>query len=194
MLTNRSRLAGPTWAGLMIAVAVALAACTGGSDEAAPVPTIELTTTTVPTTTTTTEQTTTTEDPNLALVEAAYRDHLAYGRTHGLEINEDALRAVTAEPLLSRKIEALQDLQARNISLGSNDYDIHVLDIKIAGVSAIVTSCNLDGVSLLTADGSEYVPADEVRFIRITELTLLDIGWRVTDTGFGEGEKTECEF
>ncbi len=206
MLKRRARLAGLTeelgrprrpWTAAL-ALAAVLAGCTGGSDEAAPIPTVELTTSTVPTTTTTTEPTTTapptTEDPNIALVEAAYRGHYAYGRTYGLEIHEEELRAVTAEPLLSYKIERLRFYEAEGIEFGENVYDIHITNIELEGTTAIVTSCNLDAGSLIYPNGDVYVPADEVRYVRVTELALLDIGWRVTDTGFSEGGKTACDL
>ncbi len=104
-----------------------------------------------------------------------------------------ALQQFIAEPLLSRVIERLRFYEDNGITIGEDNYDIHILDIEVENTSATVTSCNLDAVSLVYSDGQTYVAADEVRFVRVTELVLLNIGWRVTDTGFGQGAKTQCD-
>ncbi len=183
---------------LVMTLAVVSTGCTGGSDEAAPIPTIELTTTTTPTTTTTTGPTTTapptTEDPNLAEIRDVYEEFFPYLVNHGLDETGQPLQDFAADPVLSRMINSFAEYRADGIKVGDTAYDIHILSVEIDGTRATLTSCNLDAVSLVKPSGEIYVPADEVRYIRVTELTLLDIGWRVTNTNFGDGAKTECEL
>ena len=196
-MLSKQRLRGPVWAVLMITATAVLASCTGGSDEAAPIPTVELTTTTAPTTTTTTKPTTTapptTEDPNLAEIRYVYGEFYPYLVNRGLNDTGRSLEDFAADPFLSRMIDSFAVFRAEGIKVGDTAYDIHILSIEIDGTLATLTSCNLHGVSLVKPSGETYVPADTVRYIRVTELTLLDIGWRVTNTSFKDGAKTECE-
>ncbi len=176
----------------MTAVA-ALAGCTGGSNEAAPIPTIELTTTTVLATTTTTEPTTTTEDPNLAEIMAAIEGYFLYLPAKGVTGDNTSLDQFAADPILTRVADNLDSWFSAGIRVSDTSYDIHIVDVTIDDGRATVTTCNLDGVSTETQTGEEFLPADAVRYLRRTELQLLDQGWRVTENGFVEGERTICE-
>jgi hypothetical protein len=191
MLRKQSRLAGPIWATLMIATALALAGCTSGSNETSPTSTIEQATTTVPTTTT--GPATTTEDPNLAEVMVAYEGHLTYLPIHGATADEQLLAEYAAGPLLERLVDRYAGHEADGKRVGDGQYLIHVLDIEMDDDVAFITSCNLDGVSLLSATGEELIPPDVDRYLRITELKHLKQGWRVIETTFEGGVKTECD-
>ncbi len=172
--------------------ALGLAGCSGGSDAAVPPTVLLTTTTTAPTTTTTEPTTTTTEDPNLAEIRAVYEEYFQYLPTYGITVDEEVLEQFAADPLLTRATERLSLYEAESYQMGRAEYDIHILGIEIEGSSAVVTSCDLDAVSLLDKNGEEIIPADDFRYLRTTELQLLDQGWRITDSGLGE-EKTVCE-
>ncbi len=159
-------------------------------------PTLQLTTTTTtnpPITTSTTQATTTTQDPNLALIEEIYRGHFAYLPTYGAVVNEDELARYTADPLLTRRRDRLAQYEAAGFQLGQSAYEINIIAIEIVLKEATVLSCNLDATSLLDEDGGVVIPADEVRYLRLTTLQLLTNGWRVTDTGFLDETKTPCD-
>ncbi len=172
-----------------------LSGCTGSSDEAAPIPTIELTTTTAPATTTTIEPTTTpptTEDPNLAEIREVYEKHFSYLTTHGAILDQTAVEQTAAAPLVQRVVERLEFYESEGITVGPGAYDIRISSIDLDGDTAVITSCDLDGISLLTQTGDEYVPADEVRLIRISTVRHLVNGWRITDTTLSEKATATC--
>ena len=194
MLTNRSRLTGPAWVVLMLAATAALTGCTGGSDEAAPIPTIELTTTTVPVTTTTTEQTTTTENPDLAEIMVAYEGTLAYLVTFGISTENAMIGDFAAEPVVSYMDEIITGWAAKGYQIGPSEYDIHILSVDIDGDTAVISSCNLDAITLLSESGAEVIPADTERYLRTTELERLEQGWRVIASGLDGEEKTPCDI
>ncbi len=176
-----------------MAAAAALAGCTGGSDKAASIPTIELTTSTTVATTSTTEQTTTTEDPNLAEIMVALEGYFLYLPTNGVVADNSTLGQFAADPILTRVADNLDSWYSDGIRVTDTTYEIHIVDVTIDGTTATVTTCNLDGVSTETPAGEEFLPADRVRYLRLTELHLLDQGWRVTENGFSGGDRMTCE-
>lgn len=164
---------------LVLAATAALTGCTGGSDEAAPIPTIELTTTT-------------TEDPNLAEIRVVYEKFFSYLPTYGITVDTGVLEQFAADPVLTQMVETIGGYETEAYQVGQNDFDIHILGIEVNGSTATITSCDLDAVSLVDKDGEEIIAADEFRYLRTTELQLLDQGWRVTRSGLGEA-RTVCE-
>ncbi len=199
-MSGQSRPTGQSWLRstalsmtLTLTLLVVLTGCTGGSDEAAPIPTIDLTTTTVPTTTTTEPAPTTTEDPNLAEIMAVLEGYFLYLPTNGVTGDNTLLGRFAADPILTRVADNLDLWFSAGVRVSDTTYDIRIVDVTINDTRATVTTCNLDGVSTETQTGEEFLPADTVRYLRLTELQLLDQGWRVTENGFAEGERTICE-
>lgn len=167
-----------------------LAGCSDGSESVSP-PTVQLTTstTTAPSSTTTTaEVTTSTEDPEAEIIRV-YEGTLGYLTVYGTVLDRSALLSLTSDPLLTRLSDRISFYESNEIVVGRDLYDVSIVSITVEGQRATVISCDLDGISLITATGNEYISADTERYLRTAQVQHFSDGWRVTDTQLsGEGQ------
>ncbi len=174
--------------------AFGVAGCSGGPDQTVPPPEHVTTTSAAPTTTTAKPTTTTTEDPNLAEIMVAYEGTLTYLVTYGISTENAVIGDFAAEPVVSYMDQIIKGWAAMGYKIGPSESDIHILSVDIDGDMAVIASCNLDAITLLSESGAEVIPADTERYLRTTELQRLEQGWRVVASGLDGEEKTPCDI
>jgi len=187
-----------------LAVGLALVAAACSTEQAAPVPTLQLTTTTTvitttteATTTTTEATTTTTEDPQIAEVTAAVTGFRSeqFGAFNDADQPVESLNQYATEALLVSFTSYIQKARAEGRTFDGQFEAAPPIEILLEGERASVLECGRDAGNAYNSDGSliDSGPDGGAWILRRYFLVIEEGRWKVTKIEFEGGEKTRCE-
>jgi len=187
-----------------LAVGFALVAAACSTEQAAPIPTLQLTTTTTvittttsePATTTTEATTTTTEDPQIAEIIAVVT---GYRRVQNelFVAPETPFESLIEYATVERyefSVSYLRKARAEGRTFDGAFRGAPPIEVLIDGDTASVLECGIDDGNAYNADGSVIdFPGPGGWILRRYSLVVDDGLWKVAKIEFEGGERTQCD-